>query len=125
MKTTLCTHCRSEFTDAEIKGAIGCPSCGTKGVPADLRKKHTITLTDHEWRIIFMWADNYARTFTDDGQGQCCIAGITGAVMKQAPDMPPLSLFAEIQDCSNAMGSSMTMVTGDGEKTEIEPEKKH
>jgi hypothetical protein len=124
-ETTLCVHCRSKFTDAALEGATSCPACGTRGVPANLSEKHTVTLTDHEWRIVFMWADNYANSIKDDeGSARECIAGIRSEVKQQCPDMPSLTLFGEIQEAASAHGLKMELHKG-GEVTKIEPEKKH
>lgn len=124
-KTILCTHCRSEFTDDETMNATDCPACHTRGVPANLLEKHTVTLTDHEWRIIFIWADNWTKNIKDDnGSAAECMRGIRSCVKKQCPDFPSMTLLDDIQDAANATGIKMEYHSG-GEKTEIEPEKKH
>lgn len=120
-KHTLCLRCRKAFSDQEIKGHQACPACGGTGVPADLRQKHTLTLTDHEWRLLFIWADNWAEKCED---GHKIIAGIIAEAKRQQPTLPALSLFAEIQDVANALGTTAE-IRRDGESVTVYPEKKH
>jgi predicted nucleic acid-binding Zn-ribbon protein len=124
---TLCIRCRSTFTDEQIRGVSCCPACGSKAIPADARKKSTLTLTHHEWRILFIWADNWAgqcdRQDTNSDAGSA-IEAIAREAKRQAPDFPNcLSLLDEVQAVANKFGA-VTMHQ-DGETTIVEPEKKH
>lgn len=120
----LCLQCRGTFTEEQTKG-WGCPTCGNQGVPADTRKKATLTLTHHEWRILFMWADNWAsKCERDDPNFRSPVPPMLREVKRQAPDMPGLTLMEEVQDVANALGTKAE-VHQHGETTVIEPEKKH
>jgi hypothetical protein len=126
-KYILCVCCRSKFSESEVEKAVGCPTCGNLGMPADLRKKHTITLSDHEWRILFIWSEFYehankAAKPEIDG----VVKGIIHEVKTQCPDMPPLSLFDELQDLATANNTHVTMVNlSTQETTLITPQTKH
>lgn len=124
----LCVHCRATFTEEQTKGQSGCPTCGNKGLPADTRHKETLTLTHHEWRLLFMWADNWAmqcaRQDTRPGYNSAeTIKAIAREAKRQAPTMPGLSLMEEAQGVANAFGR-VTVHQGD-DTTVVEPEKKH
>jgi hypothetical protein len=101
--------------------------CGSKAVPADTRKKATLTLTHHEWRILFIWAENWAgRCDREDPNSDAgsAIEAIAREAKRQAPDFPNcLSLLDEVQEVANKFGA-VTMHQG-GETTIVEPEKKH
>lgn len=56
----LCMDCGSEI-DPEGRKLICCPECGSQSIPADLDDSVTITITNHELRILTMWASNWAR----------------------------------------------------------------
>lgn len=121
-----CLWCRSEFTDEQIKGHSACPSCGSKGVPGDAREKATLTLTHHEWQVLFIWADNWAG-YCDRNDPNVDAAGLMQALMREAkrqvPTMPSLSLAAEMQDVANHFGR--VEIHAHGETTVIDPETKH
>ena len=119
----LCVNCRATFAEAEIKG-WGCPRCGNQGVPGDTRKKATITLTHHEWRILFMWAENWAaQCGRSEENFRSPIPGILSEVRKQAPDMPGLTLGEEVQEVANKFGE-VEIHDADGSRT-VKPERKH
>ena len=123
-KHVLCTYCRSTFTDKEILGATSCPTCNSESIPADTNKSHTITLSDQEWRILFIWASNYADTLGDNSPGPTIIKGITAEVVRQCPDIPPLSLLSEVQAMANALNTKCTITKYDTQ-TEVVPVTKH
>lgn len=126
-KVAMCLLCRGEFTHEQLAGAKACPTCGNKGIPADPREKQTITLTAHEWRILFIWASNWAaKCDTDpngDGHAGKVIEAIEREARRQQGSLPALSMRAEIQEVANVFGK-VTAYLGDGEEI-IEPEKKH
>lgn len=126
-KVAMCLLCRGEFTAEQIAGAKACPTCGNKGVPADPRDKQTITLTVHEWRILFIWASNWAakcdRDQGEDSRAVKTIEAIEREARRQQGSLPALSMRAEIQEVANTFGK-VTAYLGDGKEI-IEPEKKH
>lgn len=114
----LCTHCRKYFTEEEIKNATACPSCGTTGVPADPREKSTATLTNHEWRLLCIWASNYA----DHIKGQSAdapkvIEGIVNEIRKQNPVIPPLTIMEEFAQVKRKYPGSK-LIKGDKDVSE-------
>lgn len=123
-KIALCVRCRSEFTAEQIERTKACPTCGNTGVPADPRKKQTLTLTDHEWRIVFMWAGRWAEQCDKNGKATACMEAIVREVKRQAPTMPVLTLREEIQSVADALGSDVTFESG-GKTEDIKPVKKH
>ena len=119
----LCLNCRGTFTEEQTKG-WGCPTCGNQGVPGDTRKTATLTLTHHEWRVIFMWADFWAeKCGRDDKTFNSPMPSLLREVKRQAPDLPGLTLMEEVQDVANQFGK--VEIHQHGETTVIEPEKKH
>jgi hypothetical protein len=125
-KTVLCLDCRSTFTDKEIEGANCCPTCKSTGIPASLLEKHTLTLTDHEWRCLFIWAGNYAATLDMIGiNPEKVIEGIAREAKRQEPTMPNLSLFADVQDLATTLGTKATIFDMSGQEIDVAPEKKH
>lgn len=120
----LCLRCRGVFTDEQVKGKPGCPTCGNKGVPGDTRQKATLTLTHHEWRILFMWAENWAeKCGRDEESFQSPMAGIIREAHRQAPDLPGLTLREEVQEVANQFGD-VEMHGPEGSET-VKPERKH
>jgi hypothetical protein len=112
------------FTDEQVKGKPGCPTCGNKGVPSDTRQKATLTLTHHEWRILFMWAENWAeKCGRDEESFQSPMAGIIREAHSQAPDLPGLTLREEVQEVANQFGD-VEMHGPEGSET-VKPERKH
>ena len=120
----LCLRCRGTFTDEQVKGKPGCPTCGNKGVPGDTRQKATLTLTHHEWRILFMWAENWAeKCGRDEESFQSPMSGIIREAHRQAPDLPGLTLREEVQEVANQFGE-VEIHGPDGAET-VKPERKH
>lgn len=111
-KVILCLSCRGRFTEAEIASAARCPACGNGGVPADTRQGHAITLTDHEWRVLFMWAESWAGHCNeglrvDPSIGMPgVIRGIAAEARRQHPDLPALTFAAELQDLAEEIGAT-------------------
>lgn len=121
----LCIPCRSTFTAEQIAGARECPACGSRGVPADPRKTATLTLTHHEWRVLFIWADQWARHIVKDDQPGNDSPGVVAALIaeakRQAPDMPSLSLFGDVRELVDALGVKAEMVSRNGERLIFNP----
>lgn len=95
-KTTRCTICSAEFTDAEIEEATCCPTCGTTGIPCAIEDDVTLKINWHELRILTIWADNYAREHTLPSS-RATLTGILQRLQAQYPDKPPLTLMGEIE----------------------------
>ena len=110
-KVARCLACRSEFTEADIKGAAGCPSCGSRGVPSDPRKDVTITINPHELRILTIWASNYAESKCEEGSRRS-LKGILEALRKQLPGVS-LTMFDEVKDIA-AAGHDVQLIQGGG-----------
>jgi predicted nucleic acid-binding Zn-ribbon protein len=127
-KYILCVNCRATFSEEEVKG-WGCPSCGNKGVPADTRAKSTVTLTSHEWKILTIWADNWARRVCaeKDQEGNdsvACITAILNEMRRQAPEMSGLTMGEQVQEVADHLGTTVESVV-DGETEIIKPAKRH
>ncbi len=123
-KHILCLACRCTFAEADVTGPT-CPGCGDRGVPADTRKTHAITLTDLEWRVLFLWAERWADQHdTSHPDGACmlrALGGIAREARRQQPTMPNLSLLADVQDIATITGRPATLVRSDGAEATIMP----
>lgn len=131
-RVILCLDCRYRFTEVEMAGASLCPHCESNGVPADLRKSHTITLSDHEWRVLFMWAERWAGRLAgmdeagmDDlaGNPLMVILGIAECARLQQPSLPALTLAAEVRAAAfaNAGLASAASYSLVGDPAEFQP----
>jgi hypothetical protein len=111
----LCMQCRSTFTEEQIAGANECPACGNKGLPADPRKTATLKLTHAEWRVLFIWADQWARHIVEDDRpgydSPGTIAALVAEAKRQAPDLPALTLFGDVRELADALGTKVEMVS--------------
>lgn len=121
MKNILCVKCRTTFSEEECVGIKACPSCGSKGQPANLNNQHSITLTDHEMRILFMWAQNFQRQH-ENLKGT--IEAIARSLREKDPTLPWLLILEEVQDLSNKLGLTVEVIQDDA-TTEIKSETKH
>ena len=123
----LCIKCRGTFTEEQCQRKWGCPTCGNKGVPGDTREKATLTLTHHEWRILFIWADNWAGQCDrqdENSDAGSVIEAIAREAKRQVPDFPAcLSLLDEVQEVANHFGN--VKIHQHGKTTIVEPKKKH
>lgn len=121
----LCIMCRSTFTEEQIAAANACPACGSPGVPADPRKKAAITLTHHEWRVLFIWADQWARHIVkDDKNGHDSpgtIAALVAEAKRQAPELPALTLFGDVRELVDTLGVKAELVSK-GERLIFNPQ---
>lgn len=126
-KYIICLKCRGVFSEEETKSKWGCPTCGHQGVPGDTREKHSIILTDHEWRVLCMWADQWAHKCDKDAENDNATSSINGILKemkKQQPDLPALTLREEIQHVSTALGNDVELHQGDNKEV-FNPERKH
>lgn len=130
-KTILCLCCRSRFSKAELDAAqaSACPACGSKDIPADLGHTHTLQLTDHEWRVLFMWAERWAEhhdTRHDDGVDMLrVLRGIAAEARRQEPTLPNLSLMDDVQDLVTMTGRPGTLARSDGIEVTVMPAMKN
>ena len=101
-KTTRCTTCEAEFTDAELKDAFACPSCGSEGIPCSIAQDVTVKINWHELRILTIWANFHAQAHCDPGS-QKSLATIIQRLETQRPDgFPALSILGELRAFQDA-----------------------
>lgn len=116
-KHNLCLMCRSVFSDDETKGASACPNCSDEGIPGDTDKSSSLRLTDHEWRIIFMWATNWAEgpCGKENDRAARLMGVLRREAKKQSPDLPALTLSEEVQDAVDSVPgvSKAELISGD------------
>ncbi len=99
--TTRCTACRATFTDAQLEGACACPNCQSKSVPSLIANDVPITINTHELRILFIWAENHARSIEEGAPGSSrLIDRLAQIVEAQLPadKWVPLTLSRELRD---------------------------
>ncbi|GAC1455454.1 MAG: hypothetical protein PVSMB1_04900 [Gemmatimonadaceae bacterium] len=119
MKTTRCTDCGSEFTDAELVGARGCPVCKTESLPSDIKDDVTIKLNWHELRILGIWASNWANEKCPE-HSKRTLKHILARIQAQHPDKTALTLFGEVQGIvEKGVVSGAQIHHGDGSVTDV------
>lgn len=119
MKTTRCTDCASEFTDAELVGARGCPVCKTESLPCDIKDDVTIKLNWHELRILTIWASNWAGEKCPP-HSQRTLKHVLARIQAQHPGKTPLTLFGEVQEIvESGVAAGATIHHGDGSTTDV------
>lgn len=127
-KFILCLACRATFAEADVTGPC-CPACGDRGVPADTRDAHAISLTDHEWRVLFIWAERWAELHDaaprDDVNMLQVLRGIMAEARRQQPTLPNLSLLDDIQGLVTMAGRPGRLVKADGSEVAVIPATKH
>jgi hypothetical protein len=100
VEVTRCMVCRSEFTEAQIKGATCCPACGSHSVPMTSKEDVTIAINWHELRVLTIWAENYANSIKSDPSNANdpvqTVFGIAKRLQDQHPFLIPLTLSAEV-----------------------------
>lgn len=96
IKTTRCTVCRSEFTDAEIASARGCPVCHTTSLPMSIVDDVTVSINWHELRILCNFAENYAQQTAKSSKPS--VDAIINNLAKQYPLKTGLTLSREVAD---------------------------
>lgn len=112
-KTTRCTSCEAEFTDAETEGALGCPSCGTQSVPCSIARDVTLNINWHELRILTIWADNWAGAHCDVS-GKKSLATIIKRLEAQRPEgYPALTFLGECRELQDE-GVDLSVETASG-----------
>ena len=97
----LCLACSEESVVSDDVHTHGCPKCGdTVGVPADLADTVNIHITNHELRILTIWASNYAdamdQLHPNDVPLRPVVQGIIDRIGTQTT--VPLTLSQEIAD---------------------------
>lgn len=113
MKTVRCTDCAAEFSDEEIAGANGCPTCGTVSVPCSIAEDVTLKINWHELRILTIWASNYASERLKDKPGsQRTLNSILKRLQAQHPEKTPLTLFGELQQVARELNTKIELHEG-------------
>ncbi|MFF3884015.1 hypothetical protein [Streptomyces sp. NPDC001914] len=117
----LCCHCR-EITELapDAEPLHACPNCGSTAVPADLDDTATVTLTNHELRILCIWASNYAEAIKNSPGSEDSpkvIYGILDHLSTQTD--AALSMRQEMADLRGALPGSTVTVYRNGEGTDI------
>ena len=108
----LCLTCRGKFTAQQIEGATACPKCGSNSVPADPNELATITLTEHELKILCMWAHNWGK---EHATGTNPVDGIVNEIRSQCSALPPLTMDEEFSGIKKAFPTA-EMHDGKGNK---------
>jgi hypothetical protein len=123
-KYILCVQCRGRFSEQETTGKNCCPRCGNTGMPADARRVATVTFTEHEWRILCIWASNWAEQCDREkpSGGVTTIEAMVREIKRQAPDIGHLTMRDELQAVANEFGK-VELHQG-GKVTRFDPEKK-
>lgn len=112
-KTTRCTSCEAEFTDAEMADAIACPSCGTRSIPCSIAQDVTVKINWHELRLLTIWADNWARAYCE-ASGNRTLATIIKRLEAQRPEgYPALTFLGECRELQDS-GVDLTVTAADG-----------
>lgn len=123
-KTVLCIKCRSTFSLKEIHDAQAkeCPVCGDKGLPGDTNHMAQLNLTHHEWRILFIWAGNWAHhadlksrerakenkeEVIDVTHAADTMSAIIREAKRQDPNLPGLTLQEDIQLAIETLSSKL------------------
>lgn len=114
-KTTRCTTCATEFTDAEIVGHSACPSCKSPGVPMAIAQDVTLKINWHELRILTIWASNFAGSKDFPAPSRAALNAIIRRLEAQRPNetFAPLTLFGEVRQLQDA-GFDAEMRDGEG-----------
>ena len=115
-KTTRCTACAAEFTDADLEGHSACPTCGNPGVPCAISEDVTVRINWHELRILGIWASNYAggKAFDDERgrHSRRTRQAILARLEAQHPGKAALTMAGEMKSLANALGTTVEMRTG-------------
>ena len=106
-KTTRCTVCASEYTDAEIATATACPNCGSKGLPCDIAQDIEIKTNWHELRILGIWASNWAHEKLGGEKDRDSVKALNAIIKRleaqRKEGWPALTLFGEVQELPAAL----------------------
>jgi len=95
-----------------MEGLKCCPHCQSQAVPADLDDSVTIQITNHELRVLTMWASNWARRMSRPGSDlNKPISTILTRLGTQTS--AALTLSQEIADIRQAMPDSEVKVYND------------
>jgi DNA-directed RNA polymerase subunit RPC12/RpoP len=129
IKVVRCTECRAEFTDAEIAGATSCPTCGTRGIPQELKHDVMVPLNWHDYRILSIWAENWwshiSKDYTPEELRHHPLNGIFSVIRKYRPDdAPGLTLRDELEEIATTTGKEVKLLH-EGNVEEIKPQTKH
>lgn len=116
MTRLLCIDCGAEVEFK--KGMRACPQCGSTSIPADLDDAVTIRITNHELRILTMWASNWARRFsTPETDMNKPISVILSRLATQTS--AALTLGQEIADLRAALPGSQILIYEGGKESDL------
>lgn len=123
-KTTRCTTCGGEFSDAEIEGASACPACGSRGVPMAIANDKDIRINTHELRILTIWAHNWAEQCDRQEGNSNCVKALGGILNRLRVQLPGVrfSVIDEAQGLADHLGSEVK-AHADGETSTYKPRK--
>lgn len=94
----LCLDC-SQVADIDPDDLPeNCPSCHSRGVPADLDDALTITIARHELRVLVVWAEFHAATIGKQG----IVAGVAKRLREQDPKDRALTFSDELAELADA-----------------------
>jgi hypothetical protein len=120
---TRCTDCYNEFSQSDLpEGTKCCPKCSSASVPCDPKDDVTLKLNWHELRILGIFASNWAGDKCKGTPTVRTVNAILSRLEKQYPEMPKLTLFGEIRELSEKLGTKVEMVHN-GTTTTFDPPK--
>ena len=112
----LCVECGMEIKDADkIEGYLpGCPSCGTKGVPAAL-PRISVEITWQELRVLIIWAESHASRANNPATSGIdmlkTVWSIAHRLEAQHRDLPPLTLSGELKELGRVLADDFPGAT--------------
>lgn len=105
----LCMEC-GHVTDPKAfpNGLRACPACGSIAIPADLGKSLTLHISEHELRILTIWASNYAKQIKVEKPMRVILdrLGTQTSI--------PLSMEQEFADLRQEYGAAVKIYDADG-----------
>jgi len=104
----MCVECRAVFSESrDILARMCCPACGSYATPADRRVMWPLTLTEHEWRLLFLFAEAWAGHLAAQRRAASApldaIRGIAGEARRQLPGIAPLTTLEEARDLESLL----------------------
>lgn len=118
-KNLLCLVCGEPSYVTETPSA--CPFCGDQSAPADLDKMVTISLTEHELRILTFWTEAYARLYERIGYDPTRRMSLMVKTIFDRLSMQTTTPLSLTQDMANVraemqqkLGHSIDLVAFDG-----------
>ena len=109
-ETWTCLECGKD-TNPD-KNLTACPNCGSKGIPVSSLDSVTVKISQHELRILCMWAENWA-DYTDKNElsslnGRAIITNIANRISKNEEVTSPLTFSGEFKQLKKAYPDAET-----------------